>query len=106
MELKVIVWNWYYINRYNIRVYDGWMSGFYFSFNSFSVISKGWKCEHERLCAMKRLLGSGRISPVRVSNPGPRDPKLEALTAKSLLLYGYVLGRDKVLKCVWNGEGV
>ena len=32
-------------------------------FNSISVISRRWKCEHERLCAMKRRLGSGRISP-------------------------------------------
>ena len=33
------------------------------------------------------------------------DPKLGALTARSLLLYyGYVLGR--VLKCVWNGVGI
>ena len=33
------------------------------------------------------------------------DPKLGALSVRSLLLYyGYVLGR--VLKCVWNGVGV
>ena len=33
------------------------------------------------------------------------DPKLGALSARSVLLYyGYVLGR--VLKCVWNGVGV
>ena len=32
-------------------------------FNSNSVISGRWKCEHERLCAMKRHLGSERISP-------------------------------------------
>ena len=32
-------------------------------FNSISVISRWWKGEHERLCAMKRRLGSGRISP-------------------------------------------
>ena len=31
-------------------------------FNSISVISRRWKGEHERLCAMKRRLGSGRIS--------------------------------------------
>ena len=33
------------------------------SFDSISVISRRWKSEHERLCAMKRHLGSGRISP-------------------------------------------
>ena len=32
-------------------------------FNSISVISRRWEDEHERLCAMKRRLGSGRISP-------------------------------------------
>ena len=32
------------------------------SFDSISVISRWWKGEHERLCAMKRHLGSGRIS--------------------------------------------
>ena len=32
-------------------------------FNSISVISRRWKGELERLCAMKRRLGSGRISP-------------------------------------------
>ena len=32
-------------------------------FNSISVISRWWKGEHERLCAMKRCLGSRRISP-------------------------------------------
>ena len=41
---------------------NGWMDelGFY---NSISVISRRWKGEHEKLCAMKRRLGSGRISP-------------------------------------------
>ena len=32
-------------------------------FNSISVISRRWKGEHERLCAMKCCLGSGRILP-------------------------------------------
>ena len=46
---------------------DGWMDelAFYIpsTFNSISVISRRWKGEPERLCAMKRRLGSGRISP-------------------------------------------
>ena len=37
--------------------------GIYVSFNSILVVSEGWKGEHERLCAMKRLLGSERILP-------------------------------------------
>ena len=36
--------------------------GFYVPSTVF-VISRRWKGEHERLCAMKRRLGSGRISP-------------------------------------------
>ena len=41
---------------------DGWVRVLR-PFNSISVISRQWKDEHERLCAMKRCLGSGRISP-------------------------------------------
>ena len=41
---------------------DGWGSVLR-PFNSISVISRWWKGEHERLCAMKRRLASGRISP-------------------------------------------
>ena len=43
----------------------GWMDdlGVYVLFSRISVISGPWKGEHERLCAMKRHLGSNRISP-------------------------------------------
>ena len=41
---------------------DGWVRVLR-PFNSISVISRRWKGEHERLCAMKCHLGSGRISP-------------------------------------------
>ena len=41
---------------------DGWVRVLR-PYNSISVISRQWKGEHERLCAMKRRLGSGRISP-------------------------------------------
>ena len=41
---------------------DGWVRVLR-PFNSISVISRLWKWEHERLYAMKRRLGSGRISP-------------------------------------------
>ena len=37
--------------------------GFYIPFNCISVISRRWKGELESLYAMKRRLGSGRISP-------------------------------------------
>ena len=43
-------------------VMDGWVRVLR-PFNSISVISRRWKGEHERLCAMKRRLGPGRISP-------------------------------------------
>ena len=41
---------------------DGWVRVLR-PFNSISVISRQWEGEHERLCAMKRRLGSERISP-------------------------------------------
>ena len=41
---------------------DGWIRVLR-PFNSISVISRWWKGEHERLCAMKHHLDSGRISP-------------------------------------------
>ena len=44
----------------------GWMDGWVRvlrPFNSISVISRWWKGEHERLCAMTCRLGSRRISP-------------------------------------------
>ena len=55
---------WYiYFFKTCIRVWmDGWIRVLR-PFNSISVISRRWKGEHERLCAMKRRLGSGRISP-------------------------------------------
>ena len=50
--------------RYDLSVVlmDGWVRVLR-PFNSISVISRRWKGEHERLCAMKCRLGSGRISP-------------------------------------------
>ena len=41
---------------------DGWIRVLH-PFNSISVISRWWEGEDERLCAMNRRLGSGRISP-------------------------------------------
>ena len=41
---------------------DGWVRVLR-PFKSISVISRRWKGEHERLCAMKRRLGSERITP-------------------------------------------
>ena len=52
---------------------DGWMSlGFYVPYNSISVISGRWKGEHERLCAMKCCLCSGRISSQAGFEPATR----------------------------------
>ena len=44
---------------------NGWMDELRFSvpFNSISFMSGWWKVEHEKLCAMKRRLGSEIISP-------------------------------------------
>ena len=48
----------------NQHILYGWMDelGFKVPFNSILVISRRWMGKHERLCAMKRRLGSGRIS--------------------------------------------
>ena len=51
----------------NFRM-DGWVRVLR-PFNSISVISRRWKGEHERLCAMKHRLGSRRISPPAGSEP-------------------------------------
>ena len=51
-----------HIYAISIRWMDGWVRVLR-PFNSISVISRRWKGEHERPCAMKRRLGSGRISP-------------------------------------------
>ena len=45
-----------------LKALEGWVRVLR-PFNSISVISRRWKGEHERLCAMKRRLGLGRISP-------------------------------------------
>ena len=54
----------YCSDLYNYKTHgiDGWVRVLR-PFNSISVISRRWNGEHERLCAMKRHLGSGRISP-------------------------------------------
>ena len=58
------LWNKYHIlMRWFVSpLMDGWVRVLR-PFNSISVISRRWKGEHERLCAMKRRLGTGRISP-------------------------------------------
>ena len=69
---------------------DGWMDvRVLHPFNSISVISRRWKGEHERLCAMKRRLGSGRILFQRDSNPRPCDPKSGGLTARPCGRFGW-----------------
>ena len=52
-----------YHNNFNV-VHLPWTDelGFYVPFNSISVISERWKGDYERLCAIKRRLGSESIS--------------------------------------------
>ena len=73
---RLISWMWVWLSLWLIVLFgtydniiikpksehDGWVRVLR-PFNSISVISRRWKDEHERLCAMKRRLGSGRISP-------------------------------------------
>ena len=60
---------------------DGWMAelGFYIPFISISVNLRRWKVEDERLCAMKRSLGSGRIPPP--AGLEPATPWSEVMSA-------------------------
>ena len=67
-EAHIIYQSFYYSQTGQQRLFvcnlvmDGWVSVLC-PFNSISVISRQWKGEHERLCAMKHRLGSGRILP-------------------------------------------
>ena len=63
------IFTWYFLTGYldseafqYLKWMDGWVRVLH-PFNSISVISRRWKGEHERLCAMRCRLGSGRISP-------------------------------------------
>ena len=86
--------------------------GFNVSFNSISVISEGRKGEHERLCAVKRLLGSERISPAAGFETGAPWSELgsakRSVTSTILRVclgqgYGFeVWGINNI----WNGKGV
>ena len=60
-------------------------------FNSISVISRRWKGDHERLCAMKRCLGSGRISPPAGFEPATLWSEVESanLSATRTPPWGY-----------------
>ena len=90
--------------------------GFYVSFNSISVISEGWKGEHERLCAM-RLLGSERISPATGFEPGAPWSEVwsanrSVTSTKLRVCIGQGLGFEVCLEWgrginnIWNGEDV
>ena len=59
-----------FVNRIYIEIIcrvglNGWMDELRFNvpFNNISFISRRWKGEHEKLCAMKLRLGSEIISP-------------------------------------------
>ena len=94
--------------RKTVRVYtirmDGWVRVLR-PFNSISVISRWWKGEHERLCAMKCRLGSGRISPPAGFEPatpwsevGSANRGRFIYTIRSgLYTYGYVYSLNALL---------
>ena len=77
---------------------DGWVRVLR-PFNSISVISRRWKSEHERLCAMKRRLGSGRISPPAGFEPAtPWSEVGSANRSATRTLHIYFGGKG-----VWRG---
>ena len=72
-RLNSVSWPWF-CQKFNLtcfstcekEMFNKWMDGWVRvlrPFNSISAISRRWKGEHERLCAMKRRLGSRGISP-------------------------------------------
>ena len=65
---------------------DGWVRVLR-PFNSISVISRRWKGEHERLCAMKRRLRSGRISPPAGFEPATPWSEVDRSTTRTLLWF-------------------
>ena len=75
--------------------------GFYIPFNSISVILRRWKGKHERLCAMKRRLGLGRISPPAGFKPVIRS--LERLSLGHMEASLYIEIDPQPLQTMWAG---
>ena len=98
-----------WINRWNltklaqIHQWDwGWMDGWIRvlrPFNSISVISRRWKGEHERLCAMKRRLGSRRMSPPAGFEPA--TPWTEVGSANRSATQTLLMGLGKEVIGFW-----
>ena len=79
---------------------DGWVRVLR-PFNSISVISRRWKGEHERLCAMKRRLGREESPLQRDSNPRPCESTSGALTIRPCDCF-HVLFSSKAIKWIDN----
>ena len=78
---------------------DGWVRVLH-PFNNISVISRQWEGEHERLCAMKRRLGSGRISPPAGFEPATPWSKVgSANRSATRTLHGQIWFFKKHFKC-------
>ena len=77
---------WIFVNTIYTKIMcrvglNGWMNDLWFNvpFNSISFISRRWKAEHKKLCAMKRRLGSEINSPPMGLEP--ETPRSEAGSA-------------------------
>ena len=88
---------------------DGWVRVLR-PFNSISVISRRWKGEHERLCAMKRRLGSGRISPPAGFEPATPWSEVGSAnrsatrTLLSFLMFIYLVANPRRQVFSWRGS--
>ena len=81
----------------------GWMDGWVRvlrPFNSISVISRRWKGEHERLCAMKPIQVWEESRLKGDSNARPRELKSGALTARPRGRF-WIMGEDVAALLGW-----
>ena len=77
---------------------DGWVR-ILRPFNSISVISRRWKGEHERLCAMKHRLGSGRISPPAGFEPTTPWSEVESANRSATRMLLHVIDQIQIKHC-------
>ena len=89
---------------------EGWVRVLH-PFNSISVISRRWKGEHERLCTLKRRLGSGRISPPAGFEPVTPWSEVGSANRSAMRMLHVIIGildpcdaKTYHIKCIWVSD--